>query len=141
MPALKDLASMTVVRASPGKGKGLYAKIDIAKDTLVAKMRDGARMRRSDVDGYLDSHPKLPSDFVIYKPRSPLVFYDKSWDGTGSVPFWYRMNHSFSPNCAPMLLNPNASPREQEIGWVTAKSVRAGDELTFRYHDVPDEWI
>lgn len=133
---------MVVVRVAPGKGKGLYAKSDIPSKTLVAKMRDSATMKRSEVENYKKSNPKLPHDFVIYKPRSSLVFYDKSWDGTQRrVPLWYRMNHSSNPNCAPIILNPNDPPRDQEIGWVTMRSVRVGDELTYAYDNVPDEWI
>lgn len=141
MPEDRELVRITVVLPSPGKGKGLFARVDIQKDTLVAKMRDCGTMRRSEVDEYLEAHTNLPHDFVIHKPRSPLVFYCKSWDGTGRVPLWYRLNHSSNPNCAPMILNPDATPREQEMGWVSTKNIRAGDELTFCYEDVPDEWV
>jgi SET domain-containing protein len=140
MPEDSSLVRITVVLPSPGKGKGLFARVDIPKDTLVAKMRDCARMKRTEVDDYLKTYPSLPHDCVVYKPRSPLVFYDKSWDGTGRVPLWYRLNHSSRPNCAPTIINPDATPREQEMGWVSSKNIRSGDELTFCYEDPPDQW-
>ena len=108
MPEDRELVRIRVVLPSPRKGKGLFARVDIPKDMLVAKMRDCGTMRRSEVDEYLEAHTNLPHDFVIHKPRSPLCFYDKSWDGTGRVPLWYRLNHSSNPNCAPMILNPDA---------------------------------
>jgi SET domain-containing protein len=141
MPEDRELVRITVVLPSPGKGKGLFARVDIPKDTIVARMRDCARMKRTEVDEYMAEHPNLPFDFVIYRARSSLVFYDTSWDGTGRVPLWYRLNHSSRPNCAPTILNPDASPREQEMGWVSTKNIRSGDELTFCYEDVPDEWV
>lgn len=63
---------ITVVLPSPGKEKGLFARVDIQKDTLVAKMRDCARMKRSEVDEYLEAHPNLPHDFVISRSRFVL---------------------------------------------------------------------
>ena len=141
MPEDRELVRITVVLPSPGNGKGLFARVDIPKDTIVARMRDCARMKRTEVDEYMAEHPNLPFDFVIYRARSSLVFYDTSWDGTGRVPLWYRLNHSSRPNCAPTILNPDASPREQEMGWVSTKNIRSGDELTFCYEDVPDEWV
>jgi SET domain-containing protein len=141
MPEDRELVRITVVLPSPRKGKGLFARVDIPKDTLVANMRDCARMKRTEVDDYLEEYPNLPHDFVIYKPRSSLCFYDTSWHGTGRVPLWYRLNHSSRPNCAPMILNPDAPPREQVMGWVSLKNIKAGEELMFCYEDAPNEWV
>ena len=135
-----ELVQRTVILPSPGKGKGLFARLDLSKGTIVARMREPARIKRSEVDAHLAQHPGLPDDCVIYAPRSPLVFYDVSWDGTGRVPRWYRLNHSQRPNTAPCIINPDATAREQEMAWITTKFVPAGDELTFCYEDAPVEW-
>ena len=80
------------------------------------------------------------SSSIIYVPRSRLVFYDASWDGTGRIPRFYRLNHSNRPNCAPVILDPSVPPREQEIAWVLLRDVAAMDELTFKYEDAPADW-
>ena len=141
MPAEdSELTQRTLILPSPGKGKGLFARLDLPKGTVVARMREPARMKRSEVEGHLAQYQGLPEDFVIYAPRSPLVFYDASWDGSGRVPRWYRLNHSRRPNTAPCILNPDASARDQEMAWITIKKVAAGYELTFCYENAPSDW-
>ena len=131
---------MTIVQSAEDKGMGLFARVNVSKGTVIARMRDPARMRRSEVDAYQSRHQGLPDDFVIYAPRSPLVFYDASWTGEGRIPRWYRLNHSSHPNTAPMVLDKSVPAREQEMAWITTKHVRAGEELTFEYEDPPDCW-
>jgi SET domain-containing protein len=131
---------MTIIQPAGDKGMGLFARLDIAKGTVVARMRECARMKRSDVAAYQRRYPKLPDDFVIFMPRSPLVFYDASWTGEGRIPRWYRQNHSSKPNTAPVVLDTSVPPRDQEVAWITTKHVRAGEELTFEYADVPVDW-
>lgn len=134
------LVRMTIVQPAGNKGMGLFARVDIAKGTVVARMREPARMRRSEVAAYQRRYPKLPDDFIIYMPRSPLVFYDGSWTGEGRIPRWYRLNHSARPNTAMFVLDTSLPPRNQEIAWVTTRHVRAFEELTFEYTDVPADW-
>jgi SET domain-containing protein len=131
---------MTIVQPAGDKGMGLFARVEIARGTVVARMRERGRMKRSEVEAYQRRHPKLPDDFIIFVPRSPLVFYDESWTGEGRIPRWYRLNHNSKPNTAPVIMDTSLPPRDQEIWWVTTKNVRAGDELTFEYTDVPDDW-
>lgn len=135
-----ELVRRTIILPSPGRGKGLFARLDIPKGTIIARMREPARMKRSEVDAYLAAHAGLPDDCIIYAPRSPLVFYDASWDGTGRIPRWYRLNHSRCPNTAPCIINPDATPRLQEMAWITTRHASKGDELTFCYEKAPAEW-
>ena len=135
-----DLVKLTVIMASPGKGKGLFARQNLSRGTVVARMREPSRMKRSQVEDYLLSNPALPEDCVVYASRSPLVFYDESWDGEGRIPRWYRLNHSKRPNTAPCIVDPSVKPRDQEIAWVTTRKVAALEELTFRYENAPDDW-
>ena len=65
MPEDRELVRITVVLPSPGKGKGLFARVYIPKDTIVARMRDCARMKRTEVDEYMAEHPNLPFDLDI----------------------------------------------------------------------------
>ena len=113
-----ELTRITLVLQSPGKGKGLFARIGLTKGTVVAKMRAPGRMLRSEIQEYFRLNPHLPEDSVVYVERSPLVFYDRSWDGTRRVPYWYRLNHSRNPNCKPRIVDNSKPPREQEIEWV-----------------------
>ena len=138
-----DLMARTVVKESPIDNIGLFARTDLTKGTIVARMREPARMHSSDVVAYIDSTLYLPYDSVIYAPRSPLVFYDKSWEGTYGdeiIPWWYRLNHSKTPNTEPKLINPGAKPQKQEMAWFTNKPVSAGSELTFCYESAPEDW-
>ena len=135
-----ELVRMTIVQPAGQKGMGLFARVDIAKGTVVARMRQCARMKRSEVEAYQRRYPRLPDDFIIFVPRSPLVFYDASWTGEGRKPRWYFLNHSARPNAAPVVLDVSIPPRDQQIGWITTRNVRAGEELTFEYTDVPDDW-
>lgn len=134
-----DLDCTTVVLPSAGKGKGLFARMDIREGEVVARMLRPRRMKRSEVESYLDQHPLLPHDCVIYVPRSSLVFFDYSWLGA-RPPKWYRLNHSSQPNCAPRILDNTVPPREQEIAWVATRDVPAFSELAFCYEDAPAEW-
>ena len=136
----QELVRITVIQPAGEKGKGLFARMNIAKGTVVARMREPARMKRSEVEEYQERHPLLPDDFVIFVPRSSLVFYDASWTGEGRIPRWYRLNHSSKPNTVPLILDTSVAPRDQEMAWVTTKHVRAGEELTFEYEDAPDFW-
>ena len=62
-----ELVQRTIILPSPGKGKGLFARLDLSKGTIVARMRDPARMKRSEVDAHLAHNPGLPYDCVIFK--------------------------------------------------------------------------
>lgn len=130
----------TVVRPSPGKGRGLFASEAIPKGTIVIEMETPDRVRSRDLDKFYREHAWLPHDSVIHAPRSPLAFYDASWTRTSDIPRWYRLNHSNRPNTAPQILNPSAPPRRQRMGWKTTSAVPKGRELTFRYEDTPDDW-
>eukprot|EP00966_Prymnesium_polylepis_P216938 5021122-Prymnesium_polylepis.1 len=78
-----ELVRITVIQPAGDKGMGLFARVDIAKGTIIARMHEPGRMRRSEVAAYQRRYPKLPDDFCIYAPRSPLIFYDISWTGGG----------------------------------------------------------
>lgn len=130
----------TVIRLSPGKGRGLFASQTIPKGSVVVEMDRPARLHSRDMDEFYRTHPWLPHDAVIHAPRSPLLFYDASWARDGGIPRWYRLNHSSRPNTAPRILNPSDPPRQQRIGWVSTETVPGGRELTFRYENTPPEW-
>ena len=135
-----ELVRMTIVQPAGDKGMGLFARVDIARGTVVARMRECERMKRSEVEEYQRRFPKLPDDFIIFVPRSSLVFYDQSWTGEGRPPRWYRLNHSSRPNTAMFVLDTSLPPRDQEVAWITTRHVRASEELTFEYTDVPNDW-
>jgi SET domain-containing protein len=135
-----ELVRMTIILPAGDKGMGLFARVDIPKGVVVSRMREPARMKRSEVAAYQRRYHRLPDDFIIYVPRSSLVFYDRYWTGENRPPRWYKMNHSAKPNTAPVVLDASLPPREQEVAWITTKNVKAGDELTFEYTDVPDDW-
>ena len=135
-----ELQRITVVLPAGPKGKGLFARVDIARGTVIARMRQPARMKRSEIKRYLRRHPRLPHDFCIYAARSTLIFYDASWSGENRTPVWYRLNHSSHPNTAPTVLDTTLKPRDQEVVWVTTKSVRQGQELCFEYENPDPDW-
>ena len=136
-----ELMRLTKVQPAGAKGKGLFARVQIPKGTVVARMRKPARMKRSEVPEFQRRHPCLPDDFVIFAPRSSLVFFDSSWTCEGErIPTWYRLNHSSDPNTAPVVLDKSRAARDQEVAWITIKRARAGEELTFEYEDAPDGW-
>lgn len=139
MPEDPELQRITVVLPSPGRGKGLFARLPLPEGVVIARMRECGRMRRSEVDAYLARHPDLPHDCIIYVARSSLVFYDQSWPG-GRIPRWYRLNHSGKPTASPRIANPSATARDQVIEWVTTRPVRALEELTFHYQDPDPDW-
>ena len=133
---------LTIVQSSPGKGLGLFATMDISKGTVVAQMRSPARMKKAEWELHIGRNRCLPHDAAIYLERSPLVFYDQSWQGEhDNVPLWYRLNHSSSPNTTMQIVDRSAPAREQRIAWVTIRDVRRGEELTFVYSDVPAGWM
>ena len=113
-------------------------------------MIDPARMRRGAWDVY-HAALGLPHDACIQVARSPLVFYDQGWQTSyeqGSfqtmnfVPIWYRQNHAKEgvANVRMSILNPSASPHQQNLVWRTIRAVEQGEELRFTYTDVPREW-
>jgi hypothetical protein len=139
--------SMTALiepRLSPffAKGIGLYAKVPIPRGTLVSRMRMHGRMRRSAMAAHFAARPFLPHDSIVHNPRSPYVLYDQSWQGlvnNEDIPWWYRMNHSNTPNCVPRLQNP--SETILGMGWYTKRDVAINEELTFLYEDAPADWV
>ena len=122
-------------------GKGLFASQDMAAGTEVARMIDPARMRRAAWDVY-HTALGLPHDACVQVARSPLVFYDESWQTMDQVPEWYRQNHAREgvANVKMSILNPGADPQRQVLVWRTTRAVRRGEELRFTYTDVPREW-
>ena len=104
-------------------------------------MRKPTRMLRSEVEAFLNRHPSLPHDAVVYVERSSLVFYDESWDGTRRTPRWYYLNHSANANCKPKIKDTSKPPRDQEIEWVTTRHVAAWEELFFTYEDADPNWV
>ena len=104
-------------------------------------MIDPARMRRAAWDIY-STALGLPHDACVQVARSPLVFYDQSWQTMDKVPLWYRQNHAKEgvANVNMSILNPGADPQRQLLVWRTNRAVTRGEELRFTYTDVPWEW-
>lgn len=136
-PDLTEVRDSTI----PGAGKGLFALHSIPAHTVVAQLLVPARMKRSDWEKFHVA-VGLPHDAAIYMPRSPLVFHDAAWvPGPGiQPPYWYRLNHSRVPTLELGLFDPYKPPQEQRIVWRTIHRVEAGQELTFKYGEVPAEW-
>ena len=104
-------------------------------------MIDPARMRRAAWDIY-STALGLPHDACVQVARSPLVFYDQSWQTMDKVPLWYRQNHAKEgiANVKMFILNPGADPQRQLLVWRTTRAVKRGEELRFTYTDVPGQW-
>ena len=122
----------TSVRASPGKGLGLFTRKNINPGTVVARMRHTKTIRPAQWLHYHRTR-RLPHDAAIHKPRSPLMYYDATFTSMLRVPRWYRLNHSRNPNTQPKEVNGG-------IVWVTTRRVLQNEELTFKYDRVPSHW-
>ena len=122
-------------------GQGLFATEAIAAGTVVAEMVDQARMRKAAFEIYRMALG-MPHDACIHAERSPLVFYDQSWQEKNHVPLWYRQNHAREDlaNVKMMIENPGAGPHQQRLVWKAVRVIARGEELRFTYADVPSSW-
>lgn len=56
------------------------------------------------------------------------------WTATGRRPLWYYLNHSNNPNLQGRL-------RRGRIVWTSVRRIRAGEQLTIDYGDVPGNFV
>lgn len=135
-----------IVKASPGKGLGVFAAEDIPVYNLGGRVivsMDVYDVSRSSSWDALRRDMGIPDDSgvhcyggkVIYDPTVTLERLD-----TGrQVSIWYRMNHCNQPNTK-MRLAKDGSKRGSKsefIEWVAHRSIKKGDEITYHYGE-PD---
>ncbi|XP_028314817.1 histone-lysine N-methyltransferase SETD7 isoform X1 [Gouania willdenowi] len=111
-----------------GAGQGLFAKVDVEPDTVMA-FYNGVRITHSEVDSRdwaLNGNTiSLNEDTVIDVPQ-PFDQLDRYCASLG-----HKANHSFTPNCK---YDPFVHPRFGPIKCVrTLRAVQKGEELTVAY--------
>ena len=108
------------IKYSPGRGRGVFARVPIPKDTIIEtsavlplEPREQALIAQTQVDDYLFGwrDPDAPQcDQVVVLGRLSMA------------------NHSEQPNT---VLRSHYA--ERLIDWVALRDIAAGEELTFRY--------
>ena len=114
------------------KGDGLYAKKYLNKGTVVAQFLKPNVMNKK---GYEKKFTGLSDDTYIYSSPSNKVHYDESFTDQNEPPYWYKMNHSDNPNTKVIY-----DRKQKLIRWEVIDYVPEGNELTFKYDNVPPEW-
>lgn len=121
---------LVFVKDSPDMGKGLFARVDMMRDTVVAVIPDPQRVG----DESFAEDKGLPHDAIVWKGCDG--FFDRRFVQREWPPLWYRMNHS--------KRNANVSMRidksKNTVQWVTTEEVGEGVELKYKYGFAPEEW-
>ena len=111
------------------KGLGLFANKTFKKgecilEVVTKKMSHSNWQKRSAALGVPES-----SGLWWYDKRA----YDPLFDSMSSAPVWWRLNHSYFPNC-------DMVPHSSSVEWKANQTIHIGQEICFHYKDPDDEW-
>ena len=117
-----------------GIGLGLFAKKAITEGTIVVKMNKDKETRMSETawQRYWRENNRLHDSAVFVNSIGKSGLRVTDWL-SGPTPRWYRLNHSFNPNT-------EMKYRKGRVVWIATKNIAVGEEITFDYGEVPDEW-
>ena len=116
-----------VVRNSPIHGRGVFANVDLAKDTRLVEYRgeridsDEAHRRYGDNSGSGETY---------------LFAVNSHWliDGNVGGNSARYINHSCDPNCdAVIWVDIDGDERRDRVYFETRRRIRRGEEITFDY--------
>ena len=116
-----------------GAGRGLFANANIMMGEEIGRMIRPMRLGRCrdiEIEGYAHDTTVTLGKVAWWDAECP-----KRDAQLAAYPVWYAMNH---------LVNCNVRGRSKiKVGgpvWVALRFIRTGEELTYNYGIVPQEW-
>ena len=119
------------VQASAITGRGLFTNQPIlAGSRVLTLIRGAVAPSRAQVP----TRNSIPDDAIFDDYSTGEAIYDVSFQGTTyTIPRWYYLNHSESPNLRPGRYG-------NTVVFRSISNIHSGDELTFNYQHVPAAW-